>query len=221
LDFERDGATVLKTAISENLLTSLRDAFSELDIKIGSRPFEFKELVRPLIGQGGCFHQALCSLRLTEARPVRILAFDKTVGSNWNLGWHQDRVVALKEKHDVPDFTNWTVKSGITHAEAPEYLLKSMFNLRLHLDDCGKDNGALKILPASNCLGKLTVDEVFAESKKQDPVYCEAMTGQILAMHALTVHASEPSSNPNHRRVLHIDFCSATLPYPLEWAWTL
>jgi hypothetical protein len=220
LDFVRDGAAVVKTTIDQHTLDALRKAFSDLDIRIGARPFEMKSLVQPLMAEGGCFHHALINLGLAGARPVRILAFDKTVGSNWNLGWHQDRVVALKEKVETVGFSNWTIKGGVQHAEAPEELLSEMFNLRLHLDNCGRDNGALKIVPGSNKLGKLTVDQVLAMSKEHESLFCEARTGEIVAMRALTVHASEPSSNPSHRRVLHIDFCSAKLPPQLDWAWT-
>jgi hypothetical protein len=47
---------------------------------------------------------------------------------------------------------------------------------------------------------------------------CLAKAGDVLAMKALTVHASDPASVPGHRRVLHLDFCTADLPPPLEWA---
>ena len=33
-----------------------------------------------------------------NARPVRVIAFNKTEGNNWTLPWHQDRVVALRER---------------------------------------------------------------------------------------------------------------------------
>ncbi len=36
-----------------------------------------------------------------EMRPVRAILFDKTPGANWNLGYHQDRALALSERRDV------------------------------------------------------------------------------------------------------------------------
>lgn len=36
------------------------------------------------------------------ARAVRAILFDKTPGTNWALGWHQDRTVAVRERHDLP-----------------------------------------------------------------------------------------------------------------------
>ncbi len=33
----------------------------------------------------------------------------------------------------------------------------------------------------------------------------------------LVLHASSPALNPTHRRVLHFEYSSATLPPGLEW----
>jgi ectoine hydroxylase-related dioxygenase (phytanoyl-CoA dioxygenase family) len=144
--------------------------------------------------------------------PVRILAFDKTSESNWALPWHQDRVVALRQRVDVPGFKNWTVKAGIPHAEPSEDILMGMLSLRLHLDDCAADNGALEVIPGSWRSGSMSDAEVRQLAQREQPAICEASIGDVVAMKALTVHASRASVNPSHRRVLHIDFSSASLP---------
>ena len=155
---------------------------------------------------------------MESARPVRVLAFDKTPASNWNLGWHQDRVIAVKERGDIPGFGTWTLKNSVPHVEAPVEILRNMFSLRLHLDDCNTDNGALKMLVGSAGMGKLTDAQVRGLASTDTAVVCEAALGQILAMKVLTVHASEPAKNPSHRRVLHVDYCACELPNSLEWA---
>jgi ectoine hydroxylase-related dioxygenase (phytanoyl-CoA dioxygenase family) len=127
-------------------------------------------------------------------------------------------VVALKARVDVGGFGNWTIKDGVHHAEAPQELLQKMFNLRLHLDDCDRHNGALKIVAGSHHCGKLTVHQLKAVAGLGEALFCEALTGEVVAMKALAIHASEPSAVPNHRRVLHIDFCDAPLPSQLNWA---
>ena len=33
-----------------------------------------------------------------DARAVRAVLFDKTASANWNLGWHQDRTIVVKER---------------------------------------------------------------------------------------------------------------------------
>jgi ectoine hydroxylase-related dioxygenase (phytanoyl-CoA dioxygenase family) len=85
-------------------------------------------------------------------------------------------------------------------------------------DDCGPDNGPLKIIPGSHRLGCLPVREVLDLSARDEPMSCLAGTGDVLAMRALTVHASDPARVPAHRRVLHLDFSTTALPSPLEWA---
>src|SRR5262249_48209390 len=39
-----------------------------------------------------------------SAFAVRGLFFDKTPAVNWNLPWHQDLTIAVRERRDVPDF---------------------------------------------------------------------------------------------------------------------
>jgi hypothetical protein len=218
LNFEREGASLFhKTICLENIL-ALREEFSRLEFKAGARPFDLSVLVTSLLSRGGCFGQVIQQLGKPFARPVRVLAFDKTPQSNWNLGWHQDRVVALKAKHEVSGFQNWTLKNNKLHAEAPVEILREMFSLRLHLDNCDVSNGALKVLLGSAELGKLSDSEVRIKSSELPTMVCEAKLGEIVAMKALTIHASEPSVNPIHRRVLHVDYCNCELPQPLEWA---
>jgi hypothetical protein len=217
-DFESDGATVLATKLDDGHLQELRSAFTLLNFKAGARPFFLNKLVRPLLEPSGCFGQALQSLGIVGAWPVRILAFDKTPTSNWNLGWHQDRVVALKERVDTDGFGNWTIKDGVHHAEAPLELLQRMFNLRLHLDDCNRNNGALKVIAGSHHRGKLAVGQLKTMAMAAEVLFCEAFTGEVVAMKSLAVHASEPSADPKHRRILHIDFCDTSLPSQLNWA---
>jgi ectoine hydroxylase-related dioxygenase (phytanoyl-CoA dioxygenase family) len=149
---------------------------------------------------------------------VRILAFDKTPETNWGVPWHQDRTIAVKRRIEVEGFGPWSVKAGVTHVTPPRSMLERMFSLRLHLDDCGPDNGPLKIIPGSHRLGCLPVREVLDVSSRSNPMTCLAAAGDVLAMKALTIHASDPASVPAHRRVIHLDFSTAPLSPPLDWA---
>lgn len=218
LDFSRDGAALIARQISDDDILALREMFGAMDFRVGARPFAASPLLDRLLGQDGCFAQALTAIGLKSARPVRVLAFDKTAQNNWNLGWHQDRVIAVKQRRDVEGFGTWTVKNGVPHVEAPDMLLRQMAFLRLHLDDTPAENGALKIIPGSAEHGKLTDAATGALVKVGPVVVCDAHVGDILAVKALTLHASEPSRVPNHRRVLHVDYCALDLPSGLEWA---
>ena len=124
----------------------------------------------------------------------------------------------MKQRKPVSWDGTWTRKAGIPHVEAPIDILHSMFSLRLHLDDCPADNGALKILPCSWSQGRLTDAEVKDVAGTNRPVICEAEAGDVLAMKVLTIHGSDAALKPTHRRVLHVDYCTCALPDQLQWA---
>lgn len=44
-----------------------------------------------------------------------------------------------------------------------------------------------------------------------------AEPGHILLMKPLLWHASSKADSPNHRRIIHLEFSSATLPKGLDW----
>ena len=218
LDFELDGACILSPSIEKSELESMRSEFAALDFRAGARPFAPTDSIKRLLSKKGCFGQCLATLAKTPAKPVRILAFDKTPSTNWNLGWHQDRVVAVKNRKDVAGFENWTIKNGIHHVQPPAEFMAQMFTLRLHLDDCDASNGALKIIKGSHRLGRLSDRDVQALAANSTWEYCSAATGQVVAMKTLAIHSSSPSLRPFHRRVLHVDYSTADLPGGLEWA---
>jgi hypothetical protein len=44
-----------------------------------------------------------------KARPVRAMLFDQSANANWSLGWHQDRVIAVKQRVETIGFENWMI----------------------------------------------------------------------------------------------------------------
>lgn len=152
------------------------------------------------------------------ASPVRAILFDKTPETNWKVPWHQDLAVALAEKRNVDGFGPWSVKDGFPHAHAPVWLLERMITLRLHLDDCPADNGALRVLPGSHLHGKLSAAEIIEWRQRVPEVVCEVPVGGILLMRPLLLHASSASTRPGHRRVVHLEYACDELPGGLNWA---
>ncbi len=85
--------------------------------------------------------------------PVRGILFDKTPGANWNVLWHQDLSIAVRERRDVPGFGPWSEKAGVVHVQPPPAVMERMLTVRLHLDDCEVANGPLLVLPAHTRVG--------------------------------------------------------------------
>jgi ectoine hydroxylase-related dioxygenase (phytanoyl-CoA dioxygenase family) len=149
---------------------------------------------------------------------VRGIFFDKTERANWPVPWHQDLSLAVRERCDLPGWSNWTVKRGVTHVQPPSEILSRMVTIRLHLDDCPSSNGPLRVIPGSHRQGVLRRGEIAVETHNPAaPVVANA--GDALFMRPLILHASSPAQTPGHRRVLHLEFApTGLLPRGLDWA---
>ncbi|MBK6705285.1 MAG: phytanoyl-CoA dioxygenase family protein [Caulobacteraceae bacterium] len=160
----------------------------------------------------------LAASLLPGARPVRIIAFNKTEANNWTLPWHQDRVVALRERAETPGFTNWTNKAGIWHAEPPIELLERILFARIHLDPADSDNGCLQLALGTHARGKIASADADALAQSVSIEDCVAERGDVLFAKALILHRSSPSRTSAGRRAIRIDYCAEPLPPSLEWA---
>lgn len=146
-----------------------------------------------------------------HALAVRGILFDKQPGTNWVLGWHQDTKIAMRERREVPGYTAWSVKEGVPHCQPPVEVLEQCVAVRIHLDDCAADNGALRVIPGSHLRGYHDdVDE-------QQSLTLECRAGDVILMKPLTQHASSKAVSPSHRRVIHIEWCGVPLADGLEW----
>ena len=148
---------------------------------------------------------------------VRGLLFNKVPAANWKVAWHQDLAIAVKERKEWGGFGPWSVKAGITHCLAPDWLLEKMLAFRIHLDDCNETNGPLKVIPESHRLGRLNQKEISNYVMKTKPITCVVPKGGILLMRPLLIHSSSPASKPGNRRVIHLEFAVEDLPGGLNW----
>lgn len=151
---------------------------------------------------------------------VRSTLFDKTDGANWGVFWHQDLSIAVKERHEVSGYHAWTRKAGVLCVQPPSEVMSKILAVRLHLDDCGAENGALKVLPGTHH-SRLTTDRIEAVSGTATEVVCEVPRGGALLMNPLLLHASSPMLRLGHRRVIHFEFATDELPAPLEWRYRI
>jgi ectoine hydroxylase-related dioxygenase (phytanoyl-CoA dioxygenase family) len=148
---------------------------------------------------------------------VKATLFDKTMQSNWRVQWHQDRVIAIRERMDVVGYGPWTVKAGVAHVEPPTSVLDQMLAVRIHLDEAGAGNGALRVIPGSHRAGKLSEEDLLNHTMDGESVEVPVAKGGLLVMRPLLIHASSPSAAPDHRRVLHIELAPIEAISPLQW----
>ena len=152
-----------------------------------------------------------------DARVVRGILFDKTEGSNWKVPWHQDVTIAVKARVDTAGFGTWSIKEGVQHVQPPASVLEQMLSVRLHLDDCPEENGALRVIPGSHRQGKLEERVIQELAERSEAATCAIGRGGALVMRPLLIHASSASKVPGHRRVIHFDYAAVALPAGLEW----
>lgn len=163
-----------------------------------------RKLVAPVLGDGFF--------------PVRGILFDKNDAANWKVPWHQDVTIAVLKRMDSAGYGPWSVKSGVTHVQPPTNVLAEMLSVRLHLDDCPQEKGALRVIPGSHLGGKLGEVQINNIASTNKAVTCELTAGGALLMRPLLIHASSAAVRPGHRRVLHFDFAAEELPGGLQWA---
>lgn len=161
------------------------------------------DLVKPILGP--------------DAKPVKGILFDKTERANWAVPWHQDITISVKTRLPVPGYDAWSEKDGIPHVQPPVDVLENILAVRIHLDPCPAENGALKIIPGSHAHGRLTDDEVDRWRSTVAQVICAVDAGDALLLRPLLLHSSAAATSPNHRRVIHLEYSAHQLPGGLEW----
>jgi ectoine hydroxylase-related dioxygenase (phytanoyl-CoA dioxygenase family) len=152
-----------------------------------------------------------------DAIPVKGTLFDKTPDANWLVPWHQDLTICVNSRVDADGYGPWTIKAGVVNVQPPVSVLERMLAIRIHLDNCDAQNGALRILPGSHRRGRLSAEQVAAIQTEIAPITCEIESGGAVLMKPLVLHASSAASDPRHRRVIHIDFAAVDLPPGLSW----
>lgn len=223
---EQQGFAVCEGLLSEELIERFIDALTRIDQTGSVRQRGGIFAVRNLLD--ACPEvRSLAESRLVRHYvdpilgdsflPVRGILFDKIPDANWKVPWHQDVTIAVRERIEVEGFGPWSIKAGVQHVQPPSNILEKMVSVRFHLDDCGSENGALRVVPGSHLSGRIA--EVEIESMRKDAAehICAVGAGGVVLMRPLLLHASSPSSQPGHRRVIHLDFASDALPGGLRW----
>ena len=108
------------------------------------------------------------------------------------------------------------MKADVLHVQPPAEVLEHMVSVRLHLDNCGEENGALRVIPGSHLHGRVPEGDI-PTMRETPELVCAVGIGGALLMRPLLLHASSPSRVPGHRRVVHLDFASVQLPNGIRW----
>ena len=196
-----DEPGVLQRRSSIYAVRNLLDASPEIRELTDSAAI--RALIEPILG--------------AEAFPVRGILFDKIADANWKVPWHQDVTIAVQERVETEGFGPWSIKADVLHVQPTARVLENMLSVRLHLDPCHAENGALRVIPGSHRHGRIPEDQIPAIREQSQEFVCESGVGGALLMRPLLLHASSPSQLPNHRRVIHIDFAAVSLPNGLRW----
>ncbi|MCG8509531.1 MAG: phytanoyl-CoA dioxygenase family protein [Rhodospirillales bacterium] len=214
--YEHRGFAIVDDLISQShcdaLVEALNSAFDAASKRRGGMRNLFRfGLVRDLV-RCAALRSIVESALSPTAFAVRAILFDKTPANNWAVQWHQDLTIAVNQRCELPGFGPWSLKDGVVHVQPPASVLQRMVTLRLHLDVCGDEDGALRVLPCSHRAGI-----VLQRPNDIQPCTCAVQRGGALLMSPLLWHSSPKAASPDHRRVIHVEFTDAELPPPLQW----
>jgi ectoine hydroxylase-related dioxygenase (phytanoyl-CoA dioxygenase family) len=221
-----NGFTVIENAFSDKQILQLcekienangsGDTFRRSSDLFAIRQF-LKEVpdINPLIFND-TFKNLLTQLFGAEYFVVKSIYFDKPEQSNWFVPYHQDLTISVDKKIELDGFIKWTVKQDQFAVQPPLSILEKIFTVRIHLDDTGESNGALKVVPGSHLKAIYRPQSI--DWEKETEIICSVPRGGVMIMKPLLLHSSSRTTNNTKRRVVHIEFCNQQLPEGLQWS---
>jgi len=153
-----------------------------------------------------------------DARPVQCTLFTKSTTNNWLVSLHQDLSIPVAERIESSEYHGWSEKEGELFVQPPASVLDGVVAVRLHLDDCDERNGALRVVPGSHRLGRLTAAEAMRTRDAHGEICVRVPRRGAMVMKPLLLHASSKASTNNMRRVLHFVFGPKEAPGALRWS---
>lgn len=210
---ETDGYALVHSCVSEGTIQALETAL-DAD-QHGVRNLLSNAIVRAFAGSDAVRMPVAAVLGAT-CFAVRGIFFNKNPRANWKVTWHQDCVIAVREKLEIDGWGPWSSKAGLVHVRPALAVLQQMLAIRIHLDDCAEDNGPLRIIPGSHRYGILSDAEI-QDRSKESTVACAVSRRDAILMRPLLLHSSPPAMRPSNRRVVHLEFAAHDLPSGAEW----
>ena len=144
-----------------------------------------------------------------DYRCINSTFYNKPPNSKWKLGFHQDVRINLKYKLEDLEFSSWIERDGFYQVRPPIEVLENIIAIRIHLDDCKIENGALKVVPRSHKQGFIDI----INYKLNEVEVLELNEGEVLSLSPLLLHASGNNITAQKRRVIHLEFSNIDLPW--------
>lgn len=220
LQYEQNGYHLIQNAFIDKDVVTLIEEMSIFDDKINN--YGIRDLMNKVPMVKDLANSSPLLLIAKEilgdkAKPIRSVFFDKVPNANWNVAWHQDTSIVVKEKIETAGFNKWREKEGVPHVEPPEKYLSSILTLRIHLDTTNKKNGVLRVVSGSHSDGRVKSDKLIEIVENSEIIDCNANPGDVLLMSPLLFHSSRKAIEPSHRRIIHIEYSAMSLPESMEW----
>lgn len=219
--FENDGFAVLSPILTGSMCEEISSSLTQISNKgIGSRSLlDFPWCTK--LAQAIRQHPAIVALLPCDAVAVQCTYFEKSQDQNWLVPIHQDLSIPVKKKVDDPTLTGWSEKQGSVFVQPPDVVLQELVAVRLHVDECGEDDGPLRVVPGSHRKGRLSNEDAIKVRDNLGEVVCIVEKGGALLMRPLVLHASSKATGHSRRRVLHFVFGPSVLPLGLRWQYAV
>src|SRR5215813_11588526 len=137
--FQRDGYFVANDVVTFDDVDRLRQAVSRLanreevrqkrDVYGVRNLLEICPAVRELAARPQ-IRQFVTPILGADAFAVRAIFFDKVASANWSLFFHQDNVVAVSQRAEIPGYVGWSQKAGVWQVQPPVDVLAKMVAVR-------------------------------------------------------------------------------------------
>lgn len=167
-------------------------------------------LARRLLASNG-----LAGIVPTGHVAVQCTFFEKSEAVNWLVPVHQDLSIPVRERIEAEGLRGWSLKEDGWYVQPPLAVLEQLVAVRIHLDECGTDDGPLYMMPGSHAQGVINARDA-ASMRVHEQAFL-AKAGDALAMRPLLLHRSSKSNGTSRRRVLHFLFGPASMPQGIEW----
>ena len=215
--FTADGFAIVPEVIDNLLCAEISDRIAAMNLAGAG--------CRRLLGHPWCVavaarlrtNPAIRDLLPKRAVAVQCTLFSKTSERNWLVPPHQDLSIPVSQRVDGSECTGWSEKDGDLFVQPPIKVLENLVAIRVHLDPCPVENGALRVTPGSHREGRLDRPSIRRLIARQGEEIVPVPRAGALVMRPLLLHSSSKSALGSPRRVLHFLFGPHALPARLQW----